>query len=212
MPKFHLKTAQELQGKFVVRDLNLLLVFQVNCPGCFVYALPLAARLHQQYGTRLNMLGLSTAFEDFELNTAKNTQRLLEKSELVGVTRQYFLHHGKLSYPIAIQFPVAFDQLGQSHELFNDADVEHMCHLNPAFIYWDAASQAQARSQVKQFLKRRSPTAYTFTINQLQGTPSWILFDAGSTSLAQWFGHKSEGEVESIIAQALEQTVTVTVG
>ena len=33
----------------------------------------------------------------------------------------------------------------------------------------------------------------------LQGTPSWILFDADSTILAKWFGHKSEMEVASII-------------
>lgn len=200
MPKFHLKTSQILQGDFRVRQLNLLLVFQVNCPGCFIYALPLAAKLHQQYGDQLNVLGLSTAFEDFDLNTAEHTQQLLEKAEFVGATRLYFRQRGEHSYGVPIQFPVAFDQLGQGRELFDDADVEHVYRLNPEFLHLNTASQAQARSRVKQFIQARSsPVAYTFTVNQLQGTPSWILFDADATILAKWFGHKSEPEVISII-------------
>ena len=81
-----------LQGDFQVKDLNLLLAFQVNCPGCFIYALPLAEKLHHQYGDRLNVLGLSTAFEDFDLNTADYTQCLLETGEVVGATKLYFQH------------------------------------------------------------------------------------------------------------------------
>ncbi|NER85351.1 MAG: hypothetical protein F6K42_38820, partial [Leptolyngbya sp. SIO1D8] len=46
--------------------------------------------------------------------------------------------------------------------------------------------------------------AYTFSVNQLQGTPSWILFDAESTILAKWFGHKSEAEMTALVNQVLE--------
>ena len=49
MSKFQIKTDQVLQGDFKVKSLNLLLAFQVNCPGCFIYALPLAENLHQKY-------------------------------------------------------------------------------------------------------------------------------------------------------------------
>lgn len=200
MSKFRLRTGQIVQGDFQIRALNLLVVFQVNCPGCFIYALPLAAKLHQDYGDRLNVLGLSTAFEDFDLNTVEHTQYLLKKGELVGATKLHFRYRGGPTYRLPIQFPVAFDCLGQGHELFDAADVEYVCQLTSSFLQLAPDAQAQTRTRVKQFLQGRSPAAYTFTTNQLQGTPSWILFDANSTILAKWFGHKSEAEVMSIIS------------
>jgi hypothetical protein len=204
MPHLRLKTAAVLQGDFQIRTLNLLLVFQVNCPGCFIYALPLAVRLHQQYGDRLNVLGLSTAFEDFDFNTADHTRRLLQHGELVGVTQQYFQHHGESSYGVPIPFPVAFDQLGAGDDLFDDADVEHLCRRNLAFIEASEAAQAQTRDRVKRFLGGKSPAAYTFSVNQLQGTPSWLLFDADFKVLAQWFGHLAESQVVAFIPPSLE--------
>jgi len=54
----------------------------------------------------LNVLGLSTAFEDFEYNTAANTELLLTEMKLVGATRQAL---GEF-YSQAIDFPVAVDQ------------------------------------------------------------------------------------------------------
>ncbi len=109
MTKFHLSTEQMLQGDFTIQPINLMLIFQINCPGCFIYALPLAAKLHEQYKDRINVLGLSTAFEDFELNTAENTKKLLQSGEMVGVTRQYFLQEQIERYRVPLEFAIAFD-------------------------------------------------------------------------------------------------------
>ncbi len=176
-PTFDMKLSQVLQGEFYIKGLNLLLVFQVNCPGCFVYALPLAARLHDQYSDRVNVLGLSTAFEDFSLNTPENTRRLLESGEVVGMTKLYLKQHGESDYSVLIRFPVAFDGI--------EGD----------------------QSQLPVLREQKAPiyqgVGHTFRANQLQGTPSWILFDKSLTILEQWFGHKSESEVESILHQWL---------
>ena len=110
MTQFHLRTEQVLQGGFTVQSFNLILIFQVNCPGCFIYALPLAAKLHETYCDRINILGLSTAFEDFELNTAANTQKLLQSGEMVGVTQQYFQEKQIERYAIPLEFAIAFDR------------------------------------------------------------------------------------------------------
>ncbi len=110
MTKFHLRTGQILQGHFTIQSLNLILIFQVNCPGCFIYALPLAAKLYARYSDRINILGLSTAFEDFDLNTAENTRKLLQSGEMVGVTRHYFQQKQIEQYPIPLEFAIAFDR------------------------------------------------------------------------------------------------------
>ena len=110
MTKFHLSTEQVLQGNFTPQFINLILIFQVNCPGCFIYALPLAAKLHEQYKDRINILGLSTAFEDFEFNTIANTQKLLQSGEMVGVTRKFFLEEQIDRYQVPLEFAIAFDR------------------------------------------------------------------------------------------------------
>jgi len=54
----------------------------------FIYG-SLVNKLHWKYRqSGLNVLGLSTAFEDFEYNTAANTELLLTEMKLVGATRQ----------------------------------------------------------------------------------------------------------------------------
>ncbi|MEZ4282659.1 MAG: hypothetical protein R3F21_23935 [Myxococcota bacterium] len=104
---FHLAIGTMAQGEIPAGDRLLVLVFQVNCPGCFQYALPTAEAIHRQ-GDRLGLsvLGLSTAFEDFELNTIGNTRALVERGELVGVTRRVL---GSERYSNALSFPVATD-------------------------------------------------------------------------------------------------------
>jgi peroxiredoxin len=93
-----------LQGSFELQALNLIFVFQVNCPGCFLYGFPFVNKLHERYREAgLNVLGLSTAFEDFELNTAANTELLLTQKQTVGATRQSI----GADYELAIDFPIA---------------------------------------------------------------------------------------------------------
>ena len=175
-PTFQMKLSQTLQGDFRVKRLNLLLVFQVNCPGCFAYALPLAASLHRAYSNRINVLGLSTAFEDFDLNTIENTRRLLETGECIGMTKLYLQQNGKSQYSTPILFPIAFDLLEDERDILVERD-------NGLAVLKGAG--------------------YTFRVNHLKGTPSWILFDESLTILTQWFGHKPESEVEKILNQAL---------
>ena len=78
--KLHLHYSRELQGKFSLKELNFLFVFQVNCPGCFLYGIPTVNQLYLEFGSQVGFLGLSTAFEDFEFNSRENTVKLLEES------------------------------------------------------------------------------------------------------------------------------------
>lgn len=58
----------------------------------------------------INILGLSNVFEDFELNTAANTQKLLQSGEMVGVTQQYFQEKQIERYAIPLKFAISFDR------------------------------------------------------------------------------------------------------
>jgi thiol-disulfide isomerase/thioredoxin len=66
---------KDYQGKVVVVE-----VFQVNCPGCFVYGIPEAIDTFQKYKNKdVVVLGLATAFEDFDKNTLQNLKLLLKE-------------------------------------------------------------------------------------------------------------------------------------
>src|SRR5881396_4368044 len=62
-------------------------VFQVNCPGCFIYGIPEAIDTYQKYKDNgVVVLGLATAFEDFDKNTLENLKLLLQESKVIGET------------------------------------------------------------------------------------------------------------------------------
>ena len=93
----------------------LIEVFQVNCPGCFLTAIPEAIKVHDHFaGQPVTVLGIATAFEDWDKNNLDNLQRLVETGEVIGETRLLLeraemLDDGKLRY--RIPFPLAMDEL-----------------------------------------------------------------------------------------------------
>lgn len=105
--RFHLAVGEVIQGDMALNARTLLLVFQVNCPGCFTYALPLAEAIHRDSSRLgLSVKALSTAFEDFDLNTANHTRALVDGGTLVGETKRAL---GTDTYQGTISFPVGVD-------------------------------------------------------------------------------------------------------
>ncbi len=203
--KLYLATSEIFQGDFEPTDLNILLVFQVNCPGCFIYSFPFANYLHQQFSRKgLKVTALSTAFEDYEFNTPENTRLLLEKKEFVGETKKILNKSGYPNLPYPIEFPVAFDDLHAMKDIeLTDAVIEKMCETLPDYAQCNFTEKKLIRGQVKEYLSNKKFSATTFDSNNLRGTPSWILFDQEYNILGQWFGHEAHGEIEEQINQVI---------
>ena len=203
--KFHLKFSEIVQGDYVLAKLNLMLVFQVNCPGCFAYAFPVALRLHEAYKDRgLKILGLSTAFENFNLNTLGNTIRLIEKGEVVGETQTMLERAGYPKFPLKIPFDIAYDEMSPNDLTHLDEDIERFCRHHPEFETHNADVKRTIKDQLKEYFSKKTMRAYTFDANHLNGTPSWILFDDQRNLLYESFGHKEYERVVHIIEKFLE--------
>lgn len=191
MKKIELKIGDELQGKFELKKLNLLLVFQVNCPGCFTYALPFFNTLYNEFHERgISFLGMSTAFEDFDKNTVSNTQDLIQEGLLVGETKEMLSQYGYKKLPYTLDFPIVMDQLNHTDVDF-DSLVNKVCNTNPYYNLWSGVEKKELYKRVTLYLKSLDKIALTFTLNQLRGTPSFILFDDNYKILDDWFGHVS---------------------
>ena len=161
----------------------LIEVFQVNCPGCFLYGIPQAIDIYQKYRKEgVVVLGVATAFEDFDKNTVENLELLLSKGEVIGETLKMLGQYGQLvdgnKLPYKIPFPVAMDLLVKETEQISQTKIDEIIEANvPAFDSYNPSQKAEIIERVKQYLKSKEYSAKTFDEFGLRGTPSSILID-----------------------------------
>lgn len=186
----------------------LVEVFQVNCPGCFLYSLPQAVELHQRYSKKgLVVLGLATAFEDFDKNTLTNLRLLLDTGEVIGETLRTLTEHGQLQngrWPLRIPFPVAMDRLIQMEKPVSEQTVQDFIRQKLPDIAGHARDdQDQMRQRVFAYLDGLDYRAETFDRFDLQGTPSHILVDKQGVLRALRFGGfpALENQIRQLIAE-----------
>ena len=113
----------------------LVEVFQVNCPGCFMYGIPQAIEIYQKYRKEgVKVLGVATAFEDFDKNTIENLELLLTKGEVIGETLKMLGQYGQLvdgkKLPYNIPFPVAMDLLKKENGSITDEKINDIIESN----------------------------------------------------------------------------------
>jgi thiol-disulfide isomerase/thioredoxin len=167
----------QLSGRVVLVE-----VFQVNCPGCFLYALPQAIDLYQRYSDQgLSVLGVATAFEDFDKNNLENLTHLIKNGMVVGETLRTLSEQGKLvtgRLPFRIPFPVAMDNLLKRKADVTQDEIETFIKQRiPNFEQQTEYYQQRIRQQVQNYYQSLAYHGETFELFELQGTPSYILID-----------------------------------
>ena len=187
----------------------LLEVFQVNCPGCFMHAIPEAINIYNKYKDEgVRVLGLATAFEDFDKNTLDNLKMLAETGEVVGETKNALSSYGqlqdgnKLSYKIP--FPLGMDNLTKATEEISQEKIMQFIYPQiPEFDSQPEDYRNQIIQRVKDYMKSKEYSAETFEKFALQGTPSMILVDRKGILRDVSFGQS--GHVEATIQKLLNE-------
>jgi glutathione peroxidase-family protein len=187
----------------------LVEVFQVNCPGCFLYSIPETIDIYRKYKDKgLTVLGLATAFEDFDKNNLENLQKLLNTGEVIGETYRAFSSTGQLKdqnkLPYKIPFPVAMDMLGKHSGVLTESKIMDFIEANiPTFRSYSEKDRQILIERVKQYLHSKQYSAKTFEEYALRGTPSVILIDRTGILRGTYFGSDGylEGAVEELIRQ-----------
>ena len=189
-------------------NVKLVEVFQVNCPGCFIYGIPEAINIYNKYKSEgLTVLGLATAFEDYDKNTLENLELLLSTGEVIGDTKQGLsqynqLNDGKLQYKIP--YPVAMDSLVKEN---GEPSQEKMnAFINNQIPNFDSQPQEykdKIYDRVKEYYKSKEFSAETFEMFSLQGTPSTILVDRKGILRDVSFGQNAnlESMVKTLIGE-----------
>jgi peroxiredoxin len=187
----------------------LVEVFQVNCPGCFMHALPEAIEIYNKYkedGVRV--IGIATAFEDFDKNNLDNLKMLAETGQVVGETKKALEMYGQLQpgdkLPYKIPFPIGMDKLTKSNgEASQQKILEFIYQQIPDFDSKPEIYKNQIIQRVKDYMKSKEYSAETFEKFSLQGTPSMILVDRKGILRDVSFG--GTGNVESMIKKLLNE-------
>jgi len=185
----------------------LVEVFQVNCPGCFMHALPEAIKIYNKYKDEgVRVIGIATAFEDYDKNTLDNLKMLVETGEVVGETKNALsgvLQQGN-KLPYKIPFPLAMDNLTKTDGKISEDKVLQFIHGQiPEFDSQPEDYRNQIIQRVKDYMKTKEYSAETFEKFALQGTPSMILVDRKGILRDVSFGQT--GNVEAMIQKLLKE-------
>ncbi len=186
----------------------LVEVFQVNCPGCFLYGIPEAIEIYNKYrNDGVRVLGMATAFEDYDKNTLENLELLLTTGKVIGETYNALSQYGalkgdKLAYKIP--FPVAMDLVRKEDGNWTDDKVIDFIEANfPEFKSYNAMQKEDMIERVKAYLKTKQFAAETFEEYALRGTPSTILIDKKGVLRHVSFGQN--GSLDSMIQELLDE-------
>ena len=192
-------------------DGNVVLVevFQVNCPGCFIYGIPETIDIYKKYKDKgLAVVGLATAFEDFDKNTLENLQKLVTTGEVIGETYRALAQYGRLrdnnKLPYKIPFPVGRDLLRKESGQMTDIKIMDFIEANiPDFRSYTEKDLKVLVERVKQYLRSKEYSAKTFEEYALRGTPSSILVDRKGVLRYTFFGSNGflEGPVEELLKE-----------
>jgi len=209
----NLKVSQWIQGLPTNFDkekdhIVLVEVFQVNCPGCFLYGIPEAINIYNKYHSEgVTVLGVATAFEDFDKNTKENLELLLKTGEVIGDTKEGLSQYGKLAdskLPYKIPFPVGMDSLIKETSDISELRIKNF--INKQIPDFDSQSEDyknQITHRVKEYLKSKEYSAETFEEYSLNGTPSTIVVDRKGILRDVSFGQN--GALESLIQSLLNE-------
>jgi hypothetical protein len=192
------------RGNVVVAE-----VFQVNCPGCFLYGLPEIINLYNHYrGESIRIFGLATAFEDYDKNTLSNLKMLVSTGEVIGETLKALQNYGHLlagnKLPYAIPFPVAMDLVVKEPHPVTESRIKDFIEANvEGFRSYGEKEKLLIFNRAKQYLELKKYSAKTFEEYSLRGTPSTIIIDKKGILRHKVFG--ANNNVQRMVQSLLQE-------
>ena len=209
----NLKVSDWVQGNGTNLDQHggnvvLVEVFQVNCPGCFMYGIPEAIEIFNKYKSKgVSVLGVATAFEDFDKNTLKNLELLVETGKVIGETEKMLGQHGQLDgdkITYKIPYPIAMDSLIKQSDDVTKEQMDSLIKKQiPDFDTQPENYKNEIYDRVKNYFLSKEYSAETFEMYALPGTPSSILIDRKGVLRDVSFGQN--GSLESKIQNLLNE-------
>ena len=174
-----------------------------------MHSIPEAINIYNKYKDEgVRVLGIATAFEDFDKNTLGNLKMLAETGEVIGETQKALSMYGKLQegnkLSYKIPFPLGMDKLTKTDgEISQNKILEFIHGQIPEFDSKPEDYKNQIIQRVKDHMMSKEYSAETFEKFSLQGTPSIILVDRKGILRDISFGQS--GNLEAMIQKLIKE-------
>jgi hypothetical protein len=184
-------------------------IFQVNCPGCFLYGLPEVINVFNRYrGEAIKIFGLATAFEDYDKNTLSNLKMLVSTGEVIGNTSRALGEYGQLlpgnKLPFKIPFPVAMDVVVRESYPVTESSIKDFIEANvEGYRSFSEKDKSLIFERARQYLNLKKYSAKTFEAYSLRGTPSTIIIDKKGILRYKMFG--ANNDLERMVQNLLQE-------
>ena len=199
-----LEELEWLQGSSsdLLQDTALLMLFQPNCPGCHIHAIPTVNELAATKRNGWDVYCVSTAFEDFEFNTKEATNMFLETGALVGDAKARLGPKAinKLDENIPVAYDIIVDksmlsaeELEIARNASRDTTREQLFSQQPGI---NAGVVEKMLYKVDPEMLLPEKVARVFNATRAFGTPMWVLHRRSSGEiLDRKFGQRSPDEL-----------------
>jgi hypothetical protein len=174
-----------------------------------LYGIPEAINIYNKYRSDgVVVLGVATAFEDFDKNTLENLELLSKTGQVIGETKNALIQYGRIAdsdkLPYKIPFPLGMDVLvKESGHPSKEKMMDFIKSQLPDFDLQPQDYKDQIFERVKQYFGSKQYSAETFEKYSLRGTPSSILVDRKGILRDVSFGQTGhlEGMIEQLISE-----------
>jgi len=199
--KLKLDYSSIIRGEFTLSQLNIMLVMQVNCPGCLIYGIPALTELYTEFKDEASFFIMSTAFEDFDINTEENTRLLVEQGHIAGETQKTLArYYNQTRYDVPDHFTVLFDKIIDSAALTSTEMIAAVSKDQQEVYNVPEEKREQFSKILHDHFMTLHKAGYTFAANLLQGTPTFLVFDDNYKILGSWFGHRNMTDMKHFIS------------
>lgn len=176
----------------LTHDLRLCVLIQPNCPGCIQHAIPTANNLLLSNHQNFDVYCISTAFENFDLNTFGNANKLLQ-GQLVGESQRVLggttTENGVPVMPLAHDTVVCKSEASESLIALALEATKQNARQQASILGIPSDKLEQVLSQLNSAEVLPEKIARVFYTVRAQGTPTWILHNSAGTVLDCRFGH-----------------------
>ena len=173
-----------------------------------MYGIPESIEIFNKYKSKgVSVLGVATAFEDFDKNNLKNLELLVETGKVIGETEKMLGQHGQLDgdkITYKIPYPIAMDSLIKQSDDVTKEQMDSLIKKQiPDFDTQPENYKNEIYDRVKNYFLSKEYSAETFEMYALPGTPSSILIDRKGILRDVSFGQN--GSLESKIQNLLNE-------
>ena len=171
--------------------------------------MPQAVSLYEKFKNKnVKVIGVATAFEDYDKNTLENLKLLVSDGVVIGETYKALKQYGKLvqgnKLYYQIPFPIAQDEVVRMPGEISKSMIDQFIEIYfPDFSSLSNKEKDDLNKRVSDYLKNKDFSARTFELFRLRGTPSSIIIDQEGLLRFSFFG--SEGYLEGAVSDLLRK-------